>query len=644
MKRSSHNDAIRSHAAVLSQHMKASELRKLASLTGARLPTRKEELVEVIVAHLAGNRLRTVFESLDELQKAAVAEVVHSDDTFFAADRFRAKYGSNPSWGSLDEYRREARPTPLRFFFVGNGVMPDDLKERFRAFVPPPEHAAVNVLESLPSAYDRPFKRWNSKTKREEKGTGPIPLAIRESERVAQRELLSVLRLVDAGKVAVSDTTRKPTAAAIAAISSVLEGGDYYPHVPPKDKWHDENAGPIRAFAWALLIQAGGLAQLAATRLQLTKAGRKALGDPAADTLRAVWMRWVGTSILDELSRIECVKGQIGKGRRALTAMVSRRDVVANGLAACPAGVWITTAEFLRFMRALGSDFSVSRNAWGLYIGELRYGSLGHEEGQRILDERYVLCVLLEYAATAGLIDVALIPPAGARADYHDLWGTDELSYFSRYDGLIYFRINAFGSFCLGSAPAYAPAPAARKAVLRVLPNLEIAAVGEELEQADRLALDGYASRVSEGVWRLQPAGLLAATEEGQSVDEIRAFLTARSADELPNTVERLLCDIAERGVRIQDRGLARLVECADPVLAALIANDTRTRKHCLRAGERHLVVPASSEPAFRRALREVGYVLATGVHRSPAIHRRRKFGDVSVQPSDCLSRNGSTQ
>lgn len=81
MKRSSHNDAIRSHAAVLSQHMKASELRKLASLTGARLPTRKEELVEVIVAHLAGNRLRTVFESLDELQKAAVAEVVHSDDT-----------------------------------------------------------------------------------------------------------------------------------------------------------------------------------------------------------------------------------------------------------------------------------------------------------------------------------------------------------------------------------------------------------------------------------------------------------------------------------------------------------------------------------------------------------------------------------
>ena len=47
-----------------------------------------------------------------------------------------------------------------------------------------------------------------------------------------------------------------------------------------------------------------------------------------------------------------------------------------------------------------------------------------------------------------------------------------------------------------------------------------------------------------------------------------------------------------------------------------LIANDTRTRKHCLRAGERHLVVAASSEAAFRRALRDAGYLLSTGVTR----------------------------
>jgi hypothetical protein len=89
--------------------------------------------------------------------------------------------------------------------------------------------------------------------------------------------------------------------------------------------------------------------------------------------------------------------------------------------------------------------------------------------------------------------------------------------------------------------------------------------------------------------------------EEGKPVEELREFLTARSGAAIPDTVARLLDDVAERCTKVHDRGLARLIECADPALAALIANDTRTRKHCLRAGERHLVVPASSEAAFRR-------------------------------------------
>ena len=118
---------------------------------------------------------------------------------------------------------------------------------------------------------------------------------------------------------------------------------------------------------------------------------------------------------------------------------------------------------------------------------------------------------------------------------------------------------------------------------------------------------------VSDLVWQLEAPKLLAATEGGRSVDEIREFLSARNGAPLPDTVVCLLDDVAERCTRVHDRGLARLIECADPAIAALIANDTRTRKHCTRAGERHLVVPVSSENAFRRALRDVGYLLAPG-------------------------------
>ena len=617
MKRYHIDGGIPTLAVALSEHMNADELKVLASLTKTSAPTRKAELVDHILKYLDGDRLRTVWDYLDEPQKAAVAEVVHSRGTTFPAERFHAKYGRLPNFGTVSRWSRDGHPAPLRFFFYGSdhggGVMPDDLKERLKAFVPPPADAKVKSLEQLPAVYNRPFERWNSRTKQREQGTEPIPLTVRETERPAQRELLSVLRLVDAGKVAVSDKTRRASSSTIDALTAVLDGGDYYPFEPPKDKWHDENAGPIRAFAWPLIIQAGGLAQLSGSKLQLTKTGRKALAEPAAATLRSLWRKWTDTTVLDELARIECVKGQTGKGKHGLTAVSSRRESIADALAGCPTERWISADELLRFVRASGNDFAVSRNAWNLYIGELQYGSLGYEGGESILEERYLLCLLFEYVATMGLVDVAFIPPAGARHDYHRLWGTDDLPFFSRYDGLMYFRTTALGTYCLGTAQDYTPAPIEVRPVLRVLPNLEIAAIGADLEQGDRLALDAYAVRVSDLVWQLEAPKLLAATEGGRSVDEIREFLSARNGAPLPDTVVCLLDDVAERCTRVHDRGLARLIECADPAIAALIANDTRTRKHCTRSGDRHLVVPVSSENAFRRALRDVGYLLAPG-------------------------------
>lgn len=597
----------------LSEFMNSDDLKTLAALTKEKLPTRKADLAAVIKRYLDGDRLRTVWQCLDELQRAAVAEVVHSSSTEFEADRFQAKYGRGPNWGTTDRYGYHRSPSALGFFFYGNGVMPADLKARLKVFVPKPAEAKIKTLVELPAAYDLPFSRWNSKTKSEEKGTEAVPLVVRESERPAQRELLSMLRLIDSGKVSVSDKTRRASTATVEAITGILEGGDYYPRLPVTNRWHDENAGPIRAFAWPLLVQAGGLAQLSGSKLQLTKAGRKALSEPAAETIRSLWSKWVDSTLLDELSRVECIKGQTGKGKHGLTAVSSRRDAIADTLAESPAGAWIATDEFFRFLRASGNDFSVTRNAWNLYIGELQHGSLGYENGERILEERYLFAFLLEYAATLGIIDIALIPPAGARHNYGSLWGTDDLVYFSRYDGLMYLRITPLGAYCLGAESAYQPAPVEVRPVLRVLPNLDVAAIGAELEQGDRLALDAYATRVSDLVWRLDAGKLLAAIEEGRPVDEIREFLTARSGTAIPDTVSRILDDVAERSSKVCDRGLARLVECADAPLAALIANDTRTRKHCMRAGERHLVVPSSSEAAFKRTLREVGYLVTSG-------------------------------
>jgi hypothetical protein len=85
----------------LAEHMNLDELKVLATLTKTQAPARKAELVEHFLTFLEGDRLRTVWQGLDDLQKAAVSEVVHSGATTFPAARFRAKYAV--SRGSRDQ-------------------------------------------------------------------------------------------------------------------------------------------------------------------------------------------------------------------------------------------------------------------------------------------------------------------------------------------------------------------------------------------------------------------------------------------------------------------------------------------------------------------------------------------------------------
>jgi hypothetical protein len=105
-------------------------------------------------------------------------------------------------------------------------------------------------------------------------------------------------------------------------------------------------------------------------------------------------------------------------------------------------------------------------------------------------------------------------------------------------------------------------------------------------------------------------AALLAALDTGRSLDEFSRFLGSRSHTELPSTVTTLIDDVARRVGRLRDLGVAQLVECADPALATLIANDRRLRTLCRPVGDRHFAIPPEHGTAFRKGLRTLGYAL----------------------------------
>lgn len=230
----------------------------------------------------------------------------------------------------------------------------------------------------------------------------------RDTAPQALADLVAVLTLTAGGTLRCSEATRRPAAATVAAVAEVLDG-DFYPREP------------IAAFAWPLLLQAGGLAELAGGRLQLTARGRTALTKPPAATVRQLWRSWVTTTVIDEFSRVEEIKGQ--RAANVLTSVKTRRKAVATALAACPRNEWITVDALfatMRRRRETSPDIARSERAlWKLYLVDPQYGSLGYSgfADWPVLEGRYTLAVLFEYAATLGLVDVEYTDPVGARTD-----------------------------------------------------------------------------------------------------------------------------------------------------------------------------------------------------------------------------------
>ena len=578
-------------------------LRPLAKLLDKNAPLKKSEIVPFLTRKLGSKeQVQALYESLGDLGKSAIREAVHSPSGLLDPSRFAARYGQLPTLGGRHD------PGKLSAFFPLGWWLPSDLRSMLQSFVPEPEAPAVKTTDELPEAVDEAGPSWqfrDGKRKREE-----VLLRQRLTATTAPRELTTMLRLVEADKVRVSEKTRKPSQATVDTIVTLLIDGDFYP-AEERIEYAKATGGDlaIRAFAWPCILQAAGLVSLARGRLELSREGRKALTGKPEVAIRSAWNKWDATKLFDEFDRIENVKG---KSTARLSAVADRRNSVALALAECPPGVWIEIDEFFRFLKALDLDFTLAHNEWKLYICEAQYGSFGYEgrHNWELLQGRYIMATLFEYAATLGLIDVAYVPPEVGRDDFYQHWGADDLEGFSRYDGLKYIRLNPLGAWCLGVAGDYEAESAALGGSWRVLPNLEIVSGDARPDPGDALFLDRVAERTSEAVWRLDRDKILARLEEGLKINEISTFLERHAQGSLPGTVTALLDDMEKRSGQLRDLGTVRMIECTNPETARMLLLDPKLKTLCEAAGKRGLVFRASVEPQVRAQLRKLGYVL----------------------------------
>lgn len=548
-----------------------------------------------------------MWEDLDTLQRNAVAETLYSPKTLFPQTQFRAKYGRDPDWGKAVPGKKFTHPSKI-CLFIYKLQIPCELRSILFSFVQQPANATVKYRNELPlySEYT-PGVSGQDEKERESKKKRIISLT---TEYAAIHELPSILHVIEFHKLGINSSTGRLSKAGINELNKLLYGGDYFHHLGLSDK-ELQKTGDIKAYGWFTILKTLDLVYSEDSVVKLTDKGKKLKGTPYYESIRQIWKEWLVTDEYDELVRIDTIKGQQGKGIRYLTDVRGRRQVCVNALAACPPGVWISIDDLFTFMLARGFTFYVTTSPKTLYMTDPLLGHMGYaeEDGWNIIEKRYMLVFFFEYAATLGLLDIGYTAPSGSRPDYHHIWGSKQLPFMSRYDGLLYIRINNLGKYCLGLMDVYTRTPFKKTTELKVLSNLEIVAV-KPLHPGDNYYLGLFTLQNSENLWVLDRGRITTALEQGCSLPLFVDFLHAKSSGEIPDNVAHFLSEIDSKQDSLAVRGKAWLIEAESPDLARLIVNNRQLQSCCMIAGEGMIVVPENAKKVFLKVIHDLGYSL----------------------------------
>jgi len=571
--------------------------RFLKLLNGPSKLTRKDQLVVFLIDELlTPAKLRSHWQRLDALSQKAVTAAYHNEGVFLA-DAFIAQYGALPErpktmWTWLGE--------PILFdLFVWRNQIPEDMLPLLADLVPPPERFQVTGLVETPqtaASFDE-----------------PQPLFHADTEAAGLHDLSVYLRMLDQGQIDISNTSsHKLTPASAQKLYDNLLNGDFFPSA---DKTKFEET--IRPFGLHVFALDAGLASSARNR-RVTDRGREFLHTQNPEILLEALETWNEQGSFDELTRINAIRGQKAKGIR-LTKPGKRRAAIVEALSWCPTGVWIPIEEFYRALVIWHFDFELEEGVgpYGekkLYIGYGReaadYAWADTQSQWRLTKGLYINAVLWEYLGSIGALDLLYLHPEDAafpaEAYYYDA------EYYSRYDGLKYFRINKLGAYLFGQASEYEVDQQADAPLFTINADLHVtlcdpAALTPNLHSQ----LCQSAQDLGNGRYRLDTQLLLTALEEGSEFAALTDFLAERNAGPLPAEVSAWL-DQVKTNSRAFTRGAqAVFIKVRSAELAQQVLADPTIGKYCQAVDAKTLVVTTNREKTVANRLKELGYGLA---------------------------------
>ncbi len=543
---------------------------------------RKDELINEYVNFITNNA-QDIWSRLDDTSKLAMSDVIYSDLEYLDSYKFTAKYNDEAIFATGEGYW--GRDTTLLgcLFLTSERILTNYTQEIFKPFAVKPPAFKVPAINKLPQ-----------------------DIQTRSSQLSAIKELQAILQLIEFKPLKVSDKTNMPSSATITLLNKLFEGGDYYQGIKlPYDK-----IGDIKAIGWIFLLQAGKLIKRTGMSVSLTAKGKKALVGDLPDELKSLWSCWLNNKILDEFKRIHNIKGQASKiMKRGYTDPFERRQKIESLLKILPANAWLSIDDVAKAFLVNNLEFQVTNNqAWGLYIGDPDYGSLaGQGNTWHIIEESYLLCVLFEYAATVGMIDVAFTSPVERRySSYSDLWCAEELDLISRYDGLTHIKITDLGSYILGNSDLFemelpeTTITISDKNIIYVNSVL----IPVELKQT----LNIFAENIAEQQWQLSEQSIAKALKNSAKLTELRAIFNSYDVKISPS-LEELLDDFTNNTNKLKLKDKLFLYECATSSLANSIMRN-KAMSYAIRADDLLIAIPEKNQAKFSAEMLKLKIVI----------------------------------
>lgn len=592
-------------------------LKLCASVLGKReQPTRKIERVQLLVSTLQDPQsVRQLWMALDELARKAVAAAYHNEGEFHA-DAFVAQYGALPPRPKSSSWHYYPEPILLDLF-IQQGRIPPELMPLLAKLVPPPERFQVRGAQRLDPVIDLG-------------GGEQIELRIVETEQTGWHDLLLLLQLVDQRALKFGAAGEKLAPDSLPALLDQLLQGDFLSPADLASEWERPKAvraasgkadarrkvdDTIRPFGLTVFARGAGLIETDGLA-RLTDRGRDFLKNQDPDSLLEAFETWTKRSAFDEITRIEAIKGFKSRGLQ-LTSPAMRRERIVEALSWCPAGLWIDIAEFYRGLKVWRFDFEIEQGGIEkLYVGN-RYRSDAYYEAWAaesdmwlLINGLYIKAVLWEYLASIGALDLAYLPPGEVSIEatpYFDYDGP----YYSRYDGLLCFRINPLGAYLFGQAGEYTAVRIEAAPLLRLdAGRLVTVTDPARLTPMLKAQLEQFAAPETEFAFRLDTERLLLTLEQGADLEATRDFLARNSGGALPVEVKRWLDEMRDASEAFTvDKPMLR-IRAASEELVQMVLADAELGKFSQALGNRALLIPASRQSRFRSRLRQLGYGL----------------------------------